>query len=208
MELNDWLEIATRRLCSEARERIRTEIEDHYLDSVEANRLQGMGESEARYLAIISLGNPKSAARSFRRNYLTNFQNKLMKNLECGPHWFELLLRSVLLVITLAINASRIEGTFELIFLLSQLLLMLTSVAGYFWVAPLLYRCQWIRLGLGMNLLSTWMFFASIQIGTDLIWGSPSLQKSAALYSVILAVITVILATIFRKLRDQPSKAA
>ena len=85
VELDGWLSIATRKLCSESQERIRKEIEEHYNESVDAARSQGYRDADAQRLAIETLGNPRSAARSFRRHHLTKFQAGLVKEVGRKP---------------------------------------------------------------------------------------------------------------------------
>jgi len=80
--LAEWLEIATKKLESAAKERIRTEIEVHYAEAVESHLADGLAESAARAAALSDLGDARIAARRFRRQHLTEGDVKMLQNLE------------------------------------------------------------------------------------------------------------------------------
>jgi len=91
--LSDWLRIAAWRLADSARERIRVEIEAHYAQSVEAHRENGMSETAAHAAALAELGDPEAAAKRFRKQHLTEREEKRLKSAdEQGRSiWFLLL---------------------------------------------------------------------------------------------------------------------
>jgi len=69
--LAEWLEIATAKLTTPAQERIRTEIEAHFAESVESHQMAGFSEAEASLAAVAELGDPHAAAKRFRKRHLT-----------------------------------------------------------------------------------------------------------------------------------------
>lgn len=79
--LSDWLRIATWRLADSAKERIRSEIESHYNQAVEAHRENGLSEFAAHAAALEELGDPEAAAKRFRKQHLTESEaEKLEKS--------------------------------------------------------------------------------------------------------------------------------
>jgi hypothetical protein len=72
--VSEWLEAATRKIASPARERIRLEIEAHYAESVATHLTGGLSENDAQMAALAELGDVRHAARRFKRQYLTTRQ--------------------------------------------------------------------------------------------------------------------------------------
>jgi hypothetical protein len=66
-----WLKVATIGLATPAKERIRVEIEAHYAEAVATHREEGLSESDASMAALVELGDPNKAAKSFRKKHLT-----------------------------------------------------------------------------------------------------------------------------------------
>jgi len=77
--LRPWLQVATRGLSDESRERVRTEITAHFHDAVEPGLRAGFTEDSAAAKAVESLGSAKAARRAFRRTYLTRRQEAVLK---------------------------------------------------------------------------------------------------------------------------------
>jgi hypothetical protein len=69
--LAEWHDVATRDLVPSAQARIRTEIEAHYAEAVQSRMPAWATETEAQTSALADLGDVNSAARRFRREYLT-----------------------------------------------------------------------------------------------------------------------------------------
>jgi hypothetical protein len=69
--LYHWLEIATEKIASPAKERIRSEIEAHYAEALAGHVAEGQTETDAKAAALADLGDPKTAARRLRRQHLT-----------------------------------------------------------------------------------------------------------------------------------------
>lgn len=82
LTLEDWLEIATRKLAEPAKERIRAEIEAHYAEAVEAHREDGLSETDAQAAALAELGNPRAAGRRFRKSHLTEREAEWLKKFD------------------------------------------------------------------------------------------------------------------------------
>jgi hypothetical protein len=72
--LSEWLDLATRDLVPSAQARIRTEIEAHYNEAVQARLVIGWSESNAKAGALLDLGSANTAGRRFRKKYLTRFE--------------------------------------------------------------------------------------------------------------------------------------
>jgi len=69
-----WLDATTRGLCDHARERIREELECHYLDAYDALIETGVPDAQA----VAELGSPKKAQRRFKKIYLTRKEDTLL----------------------------------------------------------------------------------------------------------------------------------
>jgi nitrate reductase NapE component len=69
VELDNWLQTATRGLCKEAQTRIREEIVAHYRQAFDDAFDCGESEEYIPNIAVATLGNPHIAGRAFRRNY-------------------------------------------------------------------------------------------------------------------------------------------
>ncbi len=78
--VSEWLEAATRKLTAPAQERIRVEIEDHYVDAIASHLAVGASESQAQASALAELGDAKAAARHFRRRYFTKGEAAILRN--------------------------------------------------------------------------------------------------------------------------------
>ncbi|NUM55893.1 MAG: hypothetical protein HUU46_19815 [Candidatus Hydrogenedentes bacterium] len=74
MELNRWLDTATRGLCDDAKARIRPEVEAHFAAAYRFQIYEGEDEVIAAALASAALGDAKRANRRYRRVYLTKAQ--------------------------------------------------------------------------------------------------------------------------------------
>jgi len=68
-DLDGWLEQATQGFPDEARQRIREEIEDHYLSGVCYYQERGESEEEASQNAIADLGDVRDVRRAFHDTY-------------------------------------------------------------------------------------------------------------------------------------------
>jgi len=80
MIFDEWLAIATRGLCDHARERIREELECHYLDAYDALIEDGVSEVDAEAQSVAELGSPKKAQRRFIRMYLTKREDYYLES--------------------------------------------------------------------------------------------------------------------------------
>ena len=74
--LRGWLESAATGLVAPAKQRIRTEIEAHYREAVATHVARGLSEPSAKTAAVVELGDPRAAARRFRRSHLTTEDTK------------------------------------------------------------------------------------------------------------------------------------
>jgi len=94
--LSEWLDLATQDLVPSAQARIRTEIEAHYNEAVQTRLVNGSPDDAAQATALADLGSAKSAARRFRREYLTAKESQkaaqLMLSVKRGGSWLHLYL--------------------------------------------------------------------------------------------------------------------
>jgi hypothetical protein len=74
--LETWITTATRNLALEATIKVRNEITAHVENSAHQHQLEGMGELEAKALAIQELGDAIVSAKGFERAYLTTSELK------------------------------------------------------------------------------------------------------------------------------------
>ncbi len=81
--LSAWLESTTGDLVPSAQARVRPEIEAHYAEAVQSQLSRGAAEPVARVAALADLGEPRAAARRFRRQYLT------VKEAREVTHWLK-----------------------------------------------------------------------------------------------------------------------
>jgi len=114
--LSEWLEIATKKLVSQARQRIWTEVASHYEEAVEAHLQSDLPIEAAQAAALAELGDAKAAARRFRRTHLTESEfRKVAGMLESyqpnmlvhvgGVYWLGLVLDHMRLGSTIAVTA-------------------------------------------------------------------------------------------------------
>jgi hypothetical protein len=68
---SDWFEIASAGFSEGVKERIWSEIKNHYVEAVEREMARGFSEAEAQANALAELGAANAVARSFRKRYLT-----------------------------------------------------------------------------------------------------------------------------------------
>jgi hypothetical protein len=69
--LPGWLEIASDDLEASAKQRIANEIGVHYAEAVSAHLVTGEPELSAQLTALAELGDPRVAAATFQKRYLT-----------------------------------------------------------------------------------------------------------------------------------------
>ncbi len=72
--LETWLSQATKGLAERVKPRLTEEIAAHYIEAYEEAIGQGLPPGEACGHALLSLGPPHKARRTFRRAYLTAFE--------------------------------------------------------------------------------------------------------------------------------------
>jgi uncharacterized membrane protein HdeD (DUF308 family) len=70
-DLDRWLEQATRRLSKDSAAQVRAEIQEHYQSAREAALSGGASQDEANRMALIALGDAKTANKHYLRVLLT-----------------------------------------------------------------------------------------------------------------------------------------
>jgi len=69
--IEDWLEVATRDLCYDARERVREEVEAHYAAARDEALIDNLSEEMANAWALTVLGDAREANKNFTALHLT-----------------------------------------------------------------------------------------------------------------------------------------
>jgi hypothetical protein len=80
--LSWWLAVATKDLAVSSKKRIAREIGLHYAEAVESHLAQGESEDAAPINALKDLGEPKAAAKKFRRSHLTRREEQKLLELK------------------------------------------------------------------------------------------------------------------------------
>lgn len=121
--LSEWLDVATRKLSTAAKARICSEIEAHFVEAVDEHMQNGSSDAVAQSLALEQLGDPKAAARRFRKHHLTEKDAKLVVQLiNESKSVIDLLTHYGLFII--AILMSLDPGTHVRLYLALELLLL------------------------------------------------------------------------------------
>jgi hypothetical protein len=83
-DLFEWLEIATRKLASRAKQRICAEVASHYEEAVDGHLQNGLPIEAAQSAALAELGDARAAGRRFRRTHLTVSEFRAVSRLLTG----------------------------------------------------------------------------------------------------------------------------
>jgi hypothetical protein len=86
--LAEWLETATEGIAPAGKERITREIGAHYTDAVAALRDKGESEEVAQARALEVLGDPTQALKRFRKNFITDLEEKEIARLRMPKYLF------------------------------------------------------------------------------------------------------------------------
>jgi hypothetical protein len=76
--LSEWLDVATKKLSVPAQARIRSEIGAHFAEAVDEQIQNGSSKPVAQMLALEQLGDPKAAAKRFRKHLFSDRQARLL----------------------------------------------------------------------------------------------------------------------------------
>ena len=79
-DLSKWLGIATKNLIISARERICTEIGEHYAETVASHLAEGLSKADAMSQALAELCDAEEAAKRFHKLYMTIADARRLKN--------------------------------------------------------------------------------------------------------------------------------
>jgi hypothetical protein len=101
-----WALLAVDGLVPAAQARIRREIEAHYADSVAIHRAEGLSRDDAESRALLELGDIESAAKGFRKRYLTVEDESWLSEYEAAwrkasPKWKQPVVLWVVLPVVL-----------------------------------------------------------------------------------------------------------
>jgi len=98
MELEAWLQQATRHLSRASTAQVRTEIQEHYESAREAAMSGGSTADEADRSAVNALGNAKAANCRYREVLLTSAEARMLRDAKwegravCSRPWLKWLL--------------------------------------------------------------------------------------------------------------------
>lgn len=135
IELDNWLALATRGLCDEARARVHEEYAAHVRDACDALTETGAAAGAALREAVRSLGDPRRARRSLRRVYLTADEDIQLHSLLVSRPVTNLVYDLILYVgiFVLGFYAfTQMVKAFSLSSFPVALLLVLWSISGFF----------------------------------------------------------------------------
>jgi len=205
LTLPEWVDAATRGLADEARERIRQEVEGHYVDALRHNLESGLSAVAAHRAAVAGLGNVRHARRAFRRVYFTKRQLKDLDNLREPALWRSLappLYGAVAGVLAYARTGEILTLLLAVFFILPAFLLW------SLWLLPRMLRRSLVRVGLsahimviGAYLLLFWSWFLAAH-------GVPASGTFAAVFGVSLLVLFALFITAYASLLRKLGKDA
>jgi len=118
--LDSWLQLATRRLAKDSVAQVHTEIQEHYESAREASIAAGATHDRADQLALLALGDPKTANRQYRQVLLTSAEARMLRDFNreahaiCSRPWLKWLLQLVPLPIYALAAAVFIDGKTDL----------------------------------------------------------------------------------------------
>jgi hypothetical protein len=114
--LDNWLRQATRRLAKDSAAQVRTEIQEHYESAREAAIAGGATNDRAEQMAILALGDSRTANHQYRQVLLTSSEARMLRDFNweahaiCSRPWLKWLLQLVPLPIYAVALAVFIEG--------------------------------------------------------------------------------------------------
>jgi hypothetical protein len=100
---DQWFTVATKNIAESELPKIRTELENHVFDTIEAQQQTGILALEAEQKAVLELGDPKVAARGFAREYLTRDQARRFAPESKSTIWFKIIATSSFTIIVLLV---------------------------------------------------------------------------------------------------------
>jgi len=107
-EFENWLKLATRQLSKDSSAQVRREIQEHYELTRDSAIGQGASESEASRLALVALGDPRTANHQYRRVLLTSAEARALRQVRweaqvvCARPWLTGLLLGLPLIALIA----------------------------------------------------------------------------------------------------------
>jgi hypothetical protein len=147
MNFNQWFTIATFQIAARELPAIRSELEGHVLDAIEAHQQTGLSRTDAEAQAVLELGDPVEANRVMKQTYLTaNDAKKVDQKISIAPGWL------VLVAIVPVVYALSLSHTWSQRIMGLLLLPMFTEyvylrVVARNWITEKRYaNLQWLRL--------------------------------------------------------------
>lgn len=111
--LQDWLDIATRGLCADAKARVRKEVHEHFAAEYERLIVEGHTEQLATYAALQSLGGAKQAQDRFCKLHFTVTEFDVWNALHRPPSLVRKSFASFFITIWIILGLARLATDFE-----------------------------------------------------------------------------------------------
>jgi hypothetical protein len=211
-DVRRWLEVATKGICQEDKERIEEEISAHYEDVLRDALQQGSPKNEAHLAAMESLGSPRKAGRGFRRSCLTEHEAKWFQWVTGPTPWWVFLMFMPFVLSSGRDLAYRASSD------LTALLCTTAFASGtalwvfvWRWAAPRVARLGRFRTCLPLRLLSVLFFALPLAVIPQYqrTLSSPPVMFACACTLLCIAATSMLairdLGRIGRKLRGFPS---
>lgn len=199
--LEEWLEVATRGLCADARERVRREISDHHRSALEAALEAGASADAARHSALGSLGDAREVGRGLRRTNLTRFQAALVRDHRGRPSAWTLMLHLALLALGIVVFAAFAETVAQRTVGAASLALIVLAIAVMHVVAPRSYRRGKVRTAIMASAVSHWLLYASLCVGLPFCTGGGPGRDVGLFYAAVLALLLALYLPLIGKVR-------
>lgn len=197
--LEAWLAIATRGLSDEATRRVRDEFIDHYLEAEEDLRASGVEADEVARRILSGFGDPEKTGRSLRRANLRPWEARIVRDLRRRQS-FRAPLSVLSLVIWIGLIPAFVAVTWDHVntpwwsdarFLVCVMVL-LSGVFARFWLVERLADREHLRAALFVDTFSTWAYFSTLVLGTNLLLGQRSIANEVFYFVCLLVAIGIL----------------
>jgi hypothetical protein len=209
--LKPWLDIATKGLSSESKERANDEVAAHFHDAIDAATDAGLPEDGAVQQAIDSLGSPRKARRAFRRAYLTTFEDMNIRPL-LAPRRGVMTIGFSLIASFLAwqlVTNNPQKSDFAWFVEAAGVLGIVISLPILQWVVPRLYHKGLERRAIAIAAIAQtllWFSFIGMQLPLSLRLGHGGPQ--IALMVAVPLMFALCYVPMLRKLSNDPQQPA
>jgi len=208
--LKPWLDIATKGLSSESKERANDEVAAHFHDAIDAATDAGLSEDDAVQRAIDSLGSPRKAHRAFRRAYLTTFEDMNIRPL-LAPRRAAMTIGFSLIASFLAWRLVTNPQKFDFAWFVEAagVIGIALSLPILQWVVPRLYHKGLERRAIAIAASAqTLLWFSFIGLLLPLSLKLGRVGPRIALMVAVHLIFALFFVPMLRKLSNQPQRPA